>query len=369
MGLLNNINTNKQRYLLQFVIPIFYLLIFLKNYVGEQNKGIQLVFTGLYIILGVTLTLFLAIKLLRNSLIIVVMCTLIVLSLITSIFSNNYRIEDNILSFTYFGIALIPIFITLSYKFFKIFAYSIICFFIIQIIKGVDPNEIFDVSRNYISVLLLIGLGYHFISCFQNDKNPSFFILIVSLAISIWATGRGGIITFSFLLVCYSFIVNVKTKYKLLIIILILIICLAAYIYLYDLLFEFGLGRFENMGLEGERSTMNSDYLHNCLSSIRYFLFGCPYVEIPSIVEVDLNPHNSLIRLHVYYGIVGFVVVVFLILTSILNFIYNKYLLYLFLLLSLILRSFTDSVAFHGSFDPLIYFLLFYSIKNIVIVK
>lgn len=366
---LKEINGIKYKYFLQFIIPIFYLLIFFKNYIGEQNKEVQLVFTGLYIFIGVILTIILVPRVQRNSLIAIVIYSLIILSLITSIFSENYRIEDNILIFTYFGIALIPFFVTLNYTIYKVFAYSIILFFLVQIINGVNSNNIFDVSRNFISVSLLWGVGFHIISCFQNNRIPSILIIILSLAVSIWATGRGGIIAFSLLLVFMPFLIKTNKFYKFMVIGFIIGLSIYTFYNLYDLLFEFGLGRFEDMQFESERSTINNDYLNCIFISISNLMVGANIMDIPSIIEVDGNPHNSFIRLHVYYGLFGFVLLFSLLTFTTIKLFFKKNYLYLLLLIVLLVRSAVDSIAFHGPFDPLIYFLIFHAIANVEIIN
>lgn len=369
MEIENDIKDNKLSQIFQLVIPFFYLLIFFKNYIGEENKMLLLIITAIYILLGTFITIFFCYKLPKNSIIFLLITFLFLLSLLISFFSKNYRIEDNILVLTYFGIAFIPLNIKLNYSLYKAFIYIIILFFVFNIISGVNPNDIFVVSRNFISVLLLIGLGYYIISCFQNEKVPSLLIFILSLAISIWATGRGGIIVFSLLLFTYPFLVDIKLSSKLIILSGIMILSVLAYFYLYNILFEFGLGRFDDMGLEGDRTLMNTQYLSNAISSPFNMIFGCNLNEIPSILEVDNNPHNSFIRLHVYYGIIGFILIIFALTFSLLKYITKKEILYFVLLSAILLRSFLDSLAFHGPLDPLIYFLIFYTIRNYKLVK
>ena len=208
-------------------------------------------------------------------------------------------------------------------------------------------------------------MGYHIISSYQNDKIPSLLLFFASLIIAIWATGRGGIISFSILLIFYPIAIKIKKKYKILIITFISLLSIALYYNFSDFLYEFGLGRFDDVGLEGERTVMNAEYLTKTFNSTKYIFFGSPLSDIYSIAEVDNNPHNSFIRLHVYYGIFGFTLMVLLLIYTISKLIKKRNYLFLIFLTALLLRSFVDSIAFHGPLDPLIYFMIFYSISDI----
>lgn len=351
------------------LIVIFYFSLFLKNYIDKDNIALQLFFNIVNVSIGFYLTSYFFIKLESNSLSKISIIVLFVSSVIVSLFSKNYRFEDIILVINYFGVGFLFINIKLSYRFFYFLCYILFAFFLINIFNEFDPNEIFNVSRNYISVLLLIVFLLHTLSCFQNDKNPSVVILIISLILSIWATGRSGIITFSLLLVFYPFVIKTKKIIKLLIVAFIFLLSLYVYNNFYDFLFEFGFGRFEGMELESDRSLMNSNYIINAFRSLPELLFGTDLMEIPSIIEVDGNPHNSFIRLHVYYGLFGFIYVLSLISFSLYKIVVEKNFLFFLLFIVILIRVAVDSASFHGPLDPFIYFFIFTSIKNVYIIK
>jgi len=348
---------NKTEPIPQLIIITFYILIFFKNYIDENAQPIQTLITGCYILIGISTTIYIFIYSKRYPFVTFVFISMFIFSTVVSLFSKNYRIEDNILVLCYLGIAVIPTKYKLNHKVFIYFIYLILLFFLYQIITENNPNEIFNTSRNYISVLLIIGVGYYIISCVQNNITPSILIMIFSLIIAIWATGRGGIIAFSILLIFMPFVVNLKRSYRILLFVLIVSLITYSFYNFYDLLFEFGLGRFDNLGLEGDRSTMNSNYLNNIFSSFHDFIFGSYLMDIPSIVEG--NPHNSFIRMHVYYGIFGFIWLISLLLFTAIRLFLKRNFLYLLLLIVLLIRSSVDSVAFHGPFDPIIFFIIF----------
>jgi hypothetical protein len=353
----------------QASIILFQVLIMLKNY--TENVMLFKIVTACYITLGLLVTF--CSKLKVRSPVLLFIATMILFSGITALFGPNYRTNDIILIFFYFGIALIPIYYKLNYKVFLWFAYLIVLFFVPFIIQNTDPNDVFNpayTSRNFISCVLLTGLAYHIISCFQNDKRPSFILIILSLIIAIWAIGRGGIISIGFILVAYPFMLKIRTRYKVLIFSAIAALSLIAFFVFKDVLLQYGLGRFTSMGMGSERANINSDYLEASLHSIRNFLFGCPLYKIPALISLGIdpnlpiNPHNALIRAHVYYGLGGLLLLMGVILFASYKLLITRNYILLILLISLLFRSLLDSISFHGPFDTMIYTLLFYSIKK-----
>jgi hypothetical protein len=342
----------------------FYVFFFLKSYV-ESGSALQNILIIGYIVLGLMMSLHFYNRLKKNSAILVFISAMILTACLTSIFGENYRLEDIILIFTYYGVAFIPLMFDLNYKLFLGFLYVLLLFFIISIIRGINPNDLFNISRNFVSVVLLIGLSLYIISCVQNQRNPNFLVILLSFIISIWATGRGGIISIGIILITYPFFLKVKKKYKFLALFFLIVFVFLVYFYFEDILLQFGLGRFSSMGLVDIRSEVNAYYLDKSLSSTPYILFGVPYSEIPLIVELDYNPHNSFIRLHAFYGLLGFIFLFFAVIYSDLYYLKTKNYFFMILLIVLLIRSYVDSTSFHGPLDPLIYFFIFYTIKDI----
>ncbi len=353
----------------QILIVLFFVLIFFKNYVPEDNSFIQILLNASYILIGIITTMYYLVRLERNSLIFITILLMTLFSIVTSLLGENYRIQDNILVLTYFGISFLIINTKLNFRLSVILMCLIFIFFSTQMFLDIDPNQIFNISRNFISVILLWGVSFHIISCIQNDKKPSVIIVILSLIFSIWATGRGGIVAFSMLLVFFPFVIKTTKLYKIVIIVLVITLVIYAFNNFYDLLFEYGLGRFDDMELESDRSSMNGDYINNIFRSFHDFIFGANLMEIPSIIEVEGNPHNSFIRLHVYYGVFGFILLMMLLSFTIFRLLITKKYLYLLLLIVLLIRSYVDSTAFHGPFDPFIYFFIFNEIQNVRVVN
>ena len=161
-------------------IPLLYcILIFLKFYIGPEYQPVNNIVASLFILIGFGANFFFLSKLKNKSFIFYFIFLFLSSSIITALFSSNYRVQDLILIYSYIGFGLIPIFQRLNYLFFKMFAYLVIAFFVYLIFVGVDASEVFNVSRNFISIFLLIVVGYHIISSYQNQLTPSFLIIIL----------------------------------------------------------------------------------------------------------------------------------------------------------------------------------------------
>lgn len=355
----------KNEFLIQGIIPVFLLFLFLKFWLGINSSLIANLMTVCFVSLGLFTLVFMSFKLKPLSVISIIIITLIFFSQMLSLVSSNYRFEDGILSFQYLGIALVPVFYKLNYKLYKNINYIIILFFVYYIVKAVPPDEIFLVSRNFISVVLLICTGYQIIASYQNDKQPSILLVFLSLIIAIWSIGRSGISLYIVLLACLPFISNIKFVYKIVFILLIVTVSLSLFYYFYDTLFETAISRFTVMGFEDIRETVNQDYVAATFSSPLYVLMGAPLAPIKSMAFVDFNPHNSFIRLHIYYGFFGFITVISAIIFTLFKYFVKKNYLFLITFAVLVFRSAVDSTSFHGPLDPLIFFFVFSSLKKI----
>lgn len=354
-----------QRFLFQLIIFLFFGLIFTKHYI-ESEGLIHALISIAYVVIGILVTLYFYLRISVKFLIKNIVTFLFFLSVVNGVFSKNYRLEDSLLAITYIGIGLIPVFYKLNHRFFKIITYAILIFFYYHIFTGVLPDAIFPrVSRNFISILLLIVCGYHIISSVQNKLNPSFIILFLSLIVSIYGLGRGGIISFIMLNLFYPIAINIKFRDKLIFFFSLLIFCFVIYNLNEQLIIETVFDRFNSMGLDSDRNSINRDYLIEVFSSINNLFVGPDLNTIASFVYVELNPHNSFIRLHIYYGLIGFIILIILISYTFKHYYFSNSYNYLLLFTVLLVRSYLDSSAFHGPLDPLIYYLAFNAIKNI----
>ena len=211
-------------------------------------------------------------------------------------------------------------------------------------------------------------------------KNKLRFSLIPSLLyilLSIWSNSRITILT-SIILFLLIFIYKLKnernskekvekTRKNKKIVILIVIISLAFIPFVAN---EFItsindlLSRILNEGFsEVHRTYLTNSYLHESFSNIKYFFFGVNLVESGFSAYLEYNLHNSFLTMHTYYGILGVLLFYILIVNSLIKYFKNREYLYVILLFVLLLRVYTDIIAFPGFLDSVIMYLVIKPIK------
>ncbi len=292
---------------------------------------------------------------------------------ISSLFGRNYEIQDYFIPFQYFGVGICLLIFRLNHKMIKRNFYALILFFIINIVLGADPTKIFDISRNYISVVLLIYLLLYYVSCSQNNVKISIIPTILCFLISIWAVGRGGIVTFAILFVLIYLRNNFYKKFNakrfikqtsLILVVGIIVIC-----FFYDTIISNAISRFSNQGLDsGGRDVIWEEYFGYIKENPASFIFGVPSEETEVLKSLGGNPHNAFFYLHMRYGIMG-LILVGLIMAYKLSYLHRNNSLYGILLFIIIVRIFTDSGAFNGPYDPFLYYFLFirpFNISNFI---
>ncbi|MCF8360353.1 MAG: hypothetical protein K9H26_16495 [Prolixibacteraceae bacterium] len=241
--------------------------------------------------------------------------------------------------------------------------------FLLKFIEGNHPNRLFDdASRNWISIIMQTLSIVFYIVRYQNKEKPLIFPALLTLIVSIWAIGRAGIIGSFFLLVGIIYIRTRKLKlsYK-----INKIILLIGFLSILGFLFQESIEpyidglnlfrRFEEKGMDNSyRISMIREYLHNI--NFKTFILGYDYTQNIFFKSWDLNPHNSLIRLHYYTGFLGVVFILFLGVLLLVYLVKNP--LYFILLSLLLMRGFTDIILFFGRYDFIIFYFIFDFLYN-----
>ena len=243
--------------------------------------------------------------------------------------------------------------------------------------RGATTRQILTSSSNYISVLLLLACAYYYIAVERNsgkirliDLIPSF----ISLYISIWAGGRGGILAFTFLTVCllilYLKTITSRNAKRAVIIacVLMFAILIVAYRNISLIQTFMGLGRWADRGADNSsRSAIWSSYISKAFESFLYLLFGAPLSRIPIINVFEGNTHNSFLQLHAYNGIIMFVVVFVMIFTSLWSYIKTRQYIMTAIMMTIIIRGMTDKFIFCQYGMPIQLFFILYpgvSLRN-----
>ncbi len=280
----------------------------------------------------------------------------------------NYSFANYLYTVLYIGLSVVLLrneynhSLTLAIYFFT--ALTIL----LRIIQNVNMNHILLAnSRNFISVLLLLPLLFYYVSC--HDKKKPIYVLpaILYFYISIYAVGRGGIVSSGFLVIalCIYKITQIENKnIKRLMWLIIIIIAFTVGLYMSNLN-SLVIGRFLNSyfsrfllkgATDTSRVTIWNEFFTNNLDSLASFLLG----SNTSLVRYDGNLHNSFIQAYASFGLMGFLILLVLLGRAIIQGFKQRDALFLILLFGLSLRAFTDRVFFQGYCEIFLYYFILY---------
>lgn len=243
----------------------------------------------------------------------------------------------------------------------------VVAYFTYYFYNGIDPNAIFlNSSRNTVSWLLIV---YSVIIYIVSDKarlKTQVLPAVMTVIFSVMSYGRSGIISSFILLIgilLLTFYENRKnTKFYILLTFL-------------GILFMFFLSNggdigntiydishyFHRLETKGLSDTGGREYIWNTYISqmnMTRFLFGTNPEYDSSVISFNFNYHNSWIAFHASFGIAS-IIFMFLMLWAMVKLL-NRNNLLLLILITLILRSFTDIGFFIHLYDFLIYYISFY---------
>lgn len=312
--------------------------------------------------------LLMAIKIIpNNSVLHIAWISTVLLGLITALSTNNKTIASLLQLTAHLGFAIIlaknpprpSTQITLSA--------IIIAFFFFKISTNTNPEDVFTVSRNYISVIVVLIAGLYYIACEEEKKEPSILVAMAFMAITMWAIGRAGMASGAILLIGA---ILYKASGKAIVMTLIAATTAALSQIPTSITlpndddnpfstFLIGIERIERLGSGGQRDLINSEYLLRIQDNPVEALIGAPLEKVRSIVEVDGNPHNSYIRLHTTVGALGVVIFLGALVAAYTKLIRKKKYLTLLALTASLFRSAFDSTAFHGPLDIIIFYSIF----------
>lgn len=375
------IKKNKLDSIATSLILMFNLLLFLRQYAAKTMIEVNAYSIAVLVLgTGMVFFAFLFGKKQRNIFkLITFFSVLYLVGLIAAFFNKNYQLQDFLIPFQYLGVAACLLVFKLKHKYIKFTFNLIIIFFIINIIIGIKPEMLFNISRNYVSVVLLTFVLLYYISCYENEITISIIPALLVFAICMWAVGRSGIIASAVLLLGINFLTcfyPVFDKKKLFTqTILIILLSSILVFFTYDFIFSDAILRFDKQGLEsGGRDLIWGEYLYYATLKLNNLFFGVPVQESFILSQMGGNPHNAFIQLHLRYGVIGMLLILLFVVKTFFNF-WKKDRYYFLFFIVIILRISTDSGAFNGPFDPFIYYFLFYNIdkygetKNIGVIQ
>lgn len=297
------------------------------------------------------------------------------LMILSAIITKN--IQGGILfNFQYIGITLLLVHSKLNIKFIKISFYILSLFVISFILQGLNPAEVFYFSRNQISSVIIVQSTLYYISCIENDSKFTSTPAMLTLIISFWSIGRSGIISSILLLIIILASSkknptlkspnNIRIKYSISILTIILVSIftwgsISTVLMNVSNNIEIAIERLISEGV-GQRSIIVSEYIKSASENFLSIIFGGAINTNNFLVTNSFsdNLHISYLGIHAYYGLIGGLIIFFLFLKSFNYLTIRKYWTQLLLLIVLLIRISTDSLAFPGMFDPLIYYFIFY---------
>ena len=348
------------------IVQVFYLLYFIRMIVGSSTVYGTVVY-GLMSLIGVSvLGYILATKKLDNKYKIIAFILLFyVFGIISSLYTDNYRIQDYLIILQYMGIGLLLFKYKLNYSVNKFFFAFYSVYFGVNLAMGVHPDTIFiGFSRNNIPIIFLIQAALLYISLYKQGLKMKIYPVIILCLFSFWTIGRSGIfvaVLLLFLVVTYIQFKSGKKFIKFMYFSAGLFVLYTVFsIFFYEDLIKPALERLFQLGVsDSHRGNILTEYFYQIKYSIYAFLFGVSLNDNSVFSVYGYNLHNSYLRLHAYHGLLGFGIVFGFILKSMFKFMLRKQYVYFSLLVVVLIRASTDIAAFHGPFDPLLYFFIF----------
>lgn len=283
------------------------------------------------------------------------------------LFNGNIDPQELLWPFAFMGLAILLLNFKINYRLVKFLYYFALVFIVSRIIMVGGINHIdIAASRNTVGIMALIYFSLFAIASYVNNKRITIFPVFCGLLTTIIAIGRSGILTFVLVTILFFIFEFKGNKHKMrnplkwIYVIMFGVILFLGFYNLLDTYFVETINNFQSRGLESVRIQIWSDYLQKTSTSVAFILFGTPINGTFLLDEFNSNLHNSFFMLHAKYGLIPFLVVIFLIIKSSLRFLKRKNYLYLVLLIAVVFRMQFDYTNFNAQLDIILFYLMFY---------
>lgn len=225
-------------------------------------------------------------------------------------------------------------------------------------------------STNYISVVMLLAVSFYYIAVERERRKLKLLDVlpaVICFLFSVWARGRGGILSSTVLLVLILFlfmktVTDKKIKWTIVIVFALLVVGVVLIVKNISLLDTFmSLGKWGTRGADNSsRMYIWGSYFSKLKESLWYVLFGAPLDKIPAIAMVGENCHNSFLQLHAYNGLLMFIIFLYLMVKSFIYYMRKKQYVMAAMMFVLVLRGMTDKFIFGQYGMPImLYFVLY----------
>lgn len=226
-------------------------------------------------------------------------------------------------------------------------------------------------SHNYVSVTLMIFIGLIMLLDDKNNKIPRNIDIASYFVVCVLAYGRGGIVA-SALLLIGTFMLkmfdnkNIKEFLIKFIILSIAVACLGTTVI--SVVVDSGyFEKFQYAGIQsGERNNIWKLFFDTCTTSFHDFMLG----GNPGIINIanknhEGNLHNSFLQMYATMGFIFFIVNMILLISALISDFKRKKFWILLIMMTFLIRAFTDKMMFRGFCEVLYYYYLFdYMIRS-----
>ncbi len=283
---------------------------------------------------------------------------------------RNVDYIDLIVDMLLFGIMIVMLAYPITYLQGSIGFYVSAAVFFYGYISNANTIIFLTSSRNYISILLILAVSLYYIAVQNTDRTIKLidlFPALICFFLSIWATGRGGILSsfILFSLLTLYYIKNyVKQNLKRYGFLILIILCILIYLIINDInpLEKFmDLGKWSSKGSDNTaRELIWSSYFEKLGENIIYIFTGAPLDQIPIIHAYGNNLHNSFLQLHANNGLIMFILFFVLLIKTLIYLMRNKKTLMVIVILTILARGMTDKFIFGQYGMPIMMYLILY---------
>lgn len=346
-------------------LPVLFWLANLYRMTGHGNTIYLAIFSGVG---AFGLLKFAFDRKLLNSVLLPAMLLYFIPEVLNWLIIQNLNYRDIINDLLLFGILVIMFAYPQTYKNGVVCYYASAVVFISAYFRERDAYTILLSSGNYVSVVLILISAYYYF-CLDNSAREFKLIdilpALLSYLLSIWAEGRGGILSCTLLLILILILyarsyARKSTRRYITVFVAVMIVISILLLWDISLIDLFmSMGKWRNKGIDNSaRRIIWISYLNEATSSVLYFILGAPLSKIPVVQAVANNTHNSFIQLHAYNGLVTFAVFVVAAIKSLVYEIKHGQYLTAIAMIAVIVRGMTDKFIFGQYGMPIMLYLI-----------
>ena len=352
--------------LLSWLFPLFYLAN-LYRMTGHSSLPytVGLIFVG-----AIGLLILLLNRVPRKDILYIIIVIFLITGVLNLLLVRNSDYRELLSDTLYMGMVILMIMYPMTYKQSFIFFYVYIATFLIGYIMGTGTHYFLTSSGNYISVLIILAASIYYMTIQLSDHRFTAIDILPALLcflISIWAKGRGGILSCLILLALvtiYNSLNFAGKGAKRFLLLACFLVVVGGYFLIGNVSFLdafLNLGKWRYRGFDTtSRQVLWSAYNEKVQENFLHIFIGAPLNQISLIHSLNNNTHNSFLQLHATNGLIAFVLLIALLIKAFIYFLKNKRTLFAIVLLVVFVRGMTDKFIFGQYGMPILMYLILY---------